>query len=276
MIENKIELSDIEIKQELLTMLALLDEFLSSHNINYTIMSGTLLGAVRHDGFIPWDDDIDIGVIRPEYDKLVETIKLESTFGYDNYTFEGYEVGNLPIPFLKFCNKNIGIKTDNFNIGNHLWIDIFPIDGLPNKFDKPFKLFTMKFLRYILYYKYELVFGFVHKSKSVISKRIILFIKKIIRNISLDKILDIYIKFCKHFDIKNCDFIQDLTWGTKPIPKYLFDNLVDYQFENITVKGFKDYDTYLTCIYGDYMKLPPEDQRVNHGIKAWRVNSDEE
>ena len=55
----------------------------------------------------------------------------------------------------------------------------------------------------------------------------------------------------------------------------MFNELADYQFENITVKGFKDYDTYLTAIYGDYMKLPPESQRINHGIKAWRVAENE-
>ena len=62
-----------------------------------------------------------------------------------------------------------------------------------------------------------------------------------------------------------------MTWGTKAVPHALFDEIADYQFEDITVKGIKDYDTYLNYVYGDYMKLPPEDQRVNHGIKAWRV-----
>ena len=76
-----------------------------------------------------------------------------------------------------------------------------------------------------------------------------------------------------------CDFMADLSWGSneikKCVPSYLFNELADYQFENITVKGFKDYDTYLTAIYGDYMKLPPESQRINHGIKAWRVAENE-
>ena len=66
-----------------------------------------------------------------------------------------------------------------------------------------------------------------------------------------------------------------MTWGTKAVPRALFDEIVDYQFNDITVKGFKDYDTYLKRVYGDYMQLPPEDQRVNHGIKAWRVTENE-
>ena len=54
-----------------------------------------------------------------------------------------------------------------------------------------------------------------------------------------------------------------MTWGTKAVPRALFDEIVDYQFNDITVKGFKDYDTYLKRVYGDYMQLPPEDQREN-------------
>ena len=63
--------------------------------------------------------------------------------------------------------------------------------------------------------------------------------------------------------------MQDLTWGTKSVPSSLFDDIVNYKFENIYVKGFEDYDAYLKCVYGDYMIIPPEHERVGHGIKAW-------
>ena len=90
-----------------------------------------------------------------------------------------------------------------------------------------------------------------------------------------EKLIERYVGFCKKYKNQECRYIQDLTWGTKAVPRALFDEIVDYQFNDITVKGFKDYDTYLKRVYGDYMQLPPEDQRVSHGIKAWRVTENE-
>ena len=78
-------LSDQEVKEELKKMLSWLDAFLGEHGIKYTIMSGTMLGAVRHGGFIPWDDDIDIGLLRNDYEKLIRVAK---NFKNQKYKFD--------------------------------------------------------------------------------------------------------------------------------------------------------------------------------------------
>lgn len=272
----RIELDDRQVKFELCQMIRSVDKFMATYEIKYSVMSGTLLGAIRHKGFIPWDDDVDIGVLREDYDKLVGLLKEKKNIG-DNLTASGFEVDGADWPFVKIYNDNISVDVYGMTNESKLWIDIFPFDNVPNHCQFLYWKW-IDFLRKI-YFRRRVLEGFYNvieekdtlwkKTKEVMGTVLAIIINK-------NLLMECYIKNCKIFKIWNCNTIQDLTWGTKPIPKYLFDDLVDYQFENITVKGFKDYDTYLTCIYGDYMKLPPEDQRVNHGIKAWRVNSDEE
>ena len=99
------ELSNKEIKKELLNILYILDIFLTNHNLKYSITSGTLLGAVRHKGFIPWDDDIDISMLRPDYNKLIHILKNINKID-ESLSGIGFELGNSNIPFLKIINKN--------------------------------------------------------------------------------------------------------------------------------------------------------------------------
>lgn len=271
-------LNNHEIKSELLNMLSNLDTLFKENNITYSIMSGTLLGAVRHNGFIPWDDDIDIGMHREEYNRFLKLIK-SGVLDHYGYVAIGGELRNGNLPFIKIVNKKIRVEEEDFHAVENacLWIDIFPFDYIKLS-DIRSKLNNIAFVKKLLYKKIYQIFGY-YRYKRGMKKLYYLAISTIFAPINkyflIDKIISLS-NYCKDRQL----LIADLTWGIddskKCVPSYLFDDLVDYQFENITVKGFKDYDTYLTCIYGDYMKLPPEDQRVNHGIKAWRVNSDEE
>ena len=271
-------LNNKEIKNELCNMLESLKSVFEKYNIKYSVMSGTLLGAVRHNGFIPWDDDIDIAMLREDYEKFIQLIKKGRL---KKYSLEavGEEIGNGYLPFLKVMNRKIVVEEDlNLRLMNesYLWIDIFPFDYIEesemqqriNYIKKQRNLFGRKICQLEKYYKqkkgmkkiYYLIMSCYYKSKDI-------------HEIS-NNIIQLSKQTCQY-----CDFMADLSWGSteikKCVPSYLFNELADYQFENITVKGFKDYDTYLTAIYGDYMKLPPESQRINHGIKAWRVAENE-
>ena len=263
------ELSDLEIKKELCSMMKTLDMYLDNHNIKYSIMAGTLLGAVRHQGFIPWDDDIDIAIFRDDYDKLVAILRNDR-FISNNLVASGFEIDKTEMPFIKIYNNNIFVHDDLKRTDSKLWIDIFPFDYIPNKFSKYFQL-KCYFYQKMYHKKLESMNYFSTEciKKSGVIKYIniiaVLIASMFKNNYLAEKLID----YSKKYRTLKSNNMQDLTWGTKSVPSSLFDDIVNYKFENIYVKGFEDYDAYLKCVYGDYMIIPPEHERVSHGIKAW-------
>lgn len=265
-------LSSREIKNELLLMLKEVAAFFESHDIQYSIMSGTMLGAVRHKGFIPWDDDIDIAISRNQYERLLDILKTQSNTINDHLNVVGHELSNGVWPFLKISNTHILARENDVNEITNLWIDIFPFDYIDNQKFRPF-MRKREILKKILYYYY------LRKDFVVYTKDIRYYCKKIVYFftvfISQATFTDWYISYCEKYNRKECDHLMDATWGNKAIPAVLFNSLTDYNFEGITVKGFTDFDTYLKCVYGDdYMLPPPEEKRVNHGISAWRLSNE--
>ena len=268
-------LSDKQIKSELTALLQVVHEFLVEHNIKYTITAGTLLGAVRHKGFIPWDDDIDIALTREQYDKLVRLLREQHNSVNECVYAEGFELGNDDIPYIKIVNKNIFVEDHTASIDRNefkedfLWVDIFCWDNVPMRFTKLRYAYFKSYIRHAWGSKRAKKHNVTCGYNNPIHHKIVEFL---FRNYSLEKLTFKYIEYWKKFNKTESQFINNNTWGDglKYLPKELMTEFKLYYFENIQVYGMKDADTYLSIAYGDYMKLPPEDQRINHGIKAWR------
>ena len=251
------------IKSELLNIMVQLHDFLIAHNISYSITSGTLLGAVRHKGFIPWDDDIDISMLRPEYNKLISILRENNTIN-NNLKGIGFELGNSTLPFLKIINPKISTEEyvcENTYLKGNLWIDIFPLDGVPN-------LFPNLYIKYLIRFPREF-YNTKRKAVEFPSRPINNKSYKYIKHIKYNSIIRFFIKQSSIFNVKRCKLVHDIIWGTTIIDKDLFLDLKDYVFENVKLKGISNSDKYLKYLYGNYMELPPPEKRINHGLKAW-------
>ena len=256
-----------ELKKIELEILTQIHELCAEQNLRYSLCGGTLLGAIRHKGFIPWDDDIDIFMPRPDYNKLIEYCKTHETpfTLLCNETDERY--GYL---FGKAMSKTATIVEENNDTGDidmGVYVDIFPIDGLADTYEKSKKLFNKtSFKRELLvarnwsrffkskthpwYYEpFRLAFFLLSRFASK---------KKLVRSIQ---------KKYKDFDFDESKYSATVcgSYRLKEIlPTEVYSEFIDLEFEGKTFRAIKNYETYLSNIYGDYMQLPPEEKRVSH------------
>lgn len=252
-----------ELRNIQLDILDKIDEYCRKNNLRYSLGGGTLLGAVRHKGYIPWDDDIDVMLPRPDYEKFI------SGFDglYENYKLEGYK--NRDNYFLLFSKvyDNRTTLIDSTHKGG-IYVDVFPIDGLPVFSQVPGYIDEMhaiqKQLRRTSKF-YEWSGNKAWEFVKYLIKRMITPSRKVII-----KQLD---DFFNRYDFESSDYAGSIVgvYAEKEAMKAdVFRHYIELTFEGRTYSGIADYDAYLTKHYGDYMKLPPKDQQVsNHNFIAY-------
>lgn len=271
-----------EIQNEEKKILDEVVKFLEDNSLRYFLCGGTLLGSVRHKGFIPWDDDIDISMPRTDYEKLQKIIKKNANVLGNNLYFQSIELGNLNLPFTKVCNHKIRIYDYRYNdkYEKYLWIDIFPVDGMPEDDKKLNKLLKKRDkIKLFLFYKKMSKKFMTENEKNPVK----LFLKMLIKsfyNILPDNMLSKKIvKLSKKYSYEDSSYAGCIVWGygsRERMKKEMLEEYIDGIFEGDKYKIVKNYDEYLTNIYGDYMTLPPEDKRITHSFEAWRIDESEE
>lgn len=259
-------LSQTELQQELLVLLDLFDSFTKKHGLRYSLDAGTLLGAIRHNGFIPWDDDLDVIMPRPDFEKLLTlTDSLPSGFkiGYVETEVTSY-------PFAKLVNENIMIDEWKWDDKvEHLWLDIFPADGMSDDENENLKDYEM--VRKLSKRKIFQTFPSPSPLRNAIKTPM-----RLLMNLSMPShtIVANIIKIAKQHDFNSSTWCRDLVCADSPDPRIRtadFDNMIEVDFCDKRYPAIPHWDEYLTAQYGDYMQLPPEEKRCGHQIKAYRI-----
>ena len=259
-----------EIKQVLLDILIHFHKFCEENKLTYYLAYGTLLGAVRHKGFIPWDDDIDVYMLRKDYDFLIKNFNnlnniknLNLLSIYSNIKY--YKSFPKIVNNNTITNEKIKYK---FPIG--LWIDIFPLDNMSNSYKKAFSLHRkVKLIQFFFNYKvYNLrtINSRYKILKNTIHCLIKFFVFFIPNKYFIRKIDDISQKYKD-----NSRYIGYVASDTKKpvLEREWFKERVFLDFEGYSFWAPKEWDKVLKNNYGNYMQLPPENKRIGHLIEAY-------
>lgn len=259
---------EIDIKELREIQLGILDKihaFCMERDIRYSLGGGTLLGAVRHKGYIPWDDDVDIMLPRPDYNRFLKEfdgqyphLRIQNAFTDPEYH----------LPFTKIIDDRTvlveRISEDEIYLESGVFIDVFPVDGLPAEQD------LGRFCRILLNWKRAVNYT-CPKAMVPGKHQFLKFLYSLV--ISHERALEHREKFMSSIDFETSEFagaISGRYWKKEHMPSDTFRKYSDICFENRLYRCISDYDSYLTKHYGDYMKLPPADAQVrNHNFKAW-------
>ena len=263
------ELSLQEIKEIEFDLLNVFDAYCKEKNIKYFLSNGTLLGAVKYKGFIPWDDDIDVLVPREDYDRLIAT--FEDNEKHKLFAFE--RDSKYKFPFAKLCNlatvKNEGDIDNGVSLG--IDIDIFPLDAWNDDFKKAYKE-----VRRINRNMFLLGLSKLQKpvSRTFIKRIVKSFLMLVCKACGSKVFIHRIISEGKRYDGKKSSYCGCKTWciyGEREIiPSEVFSDVITVEFEGQEFPAPVGYDTYLRSLYGDYEKDPPkEKQKTHHGFKAY-------
>ncbi len=264
-------MNDLQQKQ-----LDILKEFIrvcEKHDLTYFLVGGSCLGAARHQGFIPWDDDIDVGMPREDFDKYVQLqIEYEGTPYFiqtwksdPKYTYNYAKLRDSSTTYIEnFYYKH--------QINHGVWIDIFPIDGFDYKFDKPREKYAHK----VSHVWRQSFFSYFPQMRRKFSKG----------TWFTDLFINLWAIIMYPFDIahyrrkhtekylKKIPFAEAEVVGNmcgtnkrkEAMHRSIYSETTKLKFENIEVCVPKEYDQYLTNLFGDWRKWPPKEKQVGHHI----------
>ena len=247
-----------EMRSIQLAMLKSIHQFCTVNNIRYSLSGGSLIGAVRHQGFIPWDDDVDLMMPRPDYERFLKSYEDR------HYKIITYKNDNsYHFPFAKvFDDRTILIEDFSYN---GVYVDLFPVDGLPDNEEEMTDMMSKvsRLSAHDLYfasdtYRYQPGNKVILKLKHFFKKMLVSNRDTIIRNIE---------EICNKYSFDSANFAGVLVWGyglKEYMPSFVFKSYQEVEFEEVRCMCISDYDIYLTSLYGNYMELPPMEARVSH------------
>lgn len=239
------------------------------NDIQYSLLAGSMLGAVRHGGFIPWDDDMDIAMTRSNFKKFL--VACKNDLNDDKFEIQTYETDKAyPYGFAKVLLKNtylveFGHEKTNYRKG--IFVDIFPFDAVPDRYYlKKMHACTITFLK-----KQLMLMEIKPKAQGFlknIANSVLLLTCFVINKKSIYKLL---IKNLTKYEGKDTKYLSNMLgyygYMREILPTKMFNSYQYIKFEDREYMVMSDYEKILELYYGDYMKLPPVDKRRTHGFQ---------
>lgn len=269
------ELRELQLKE--LEMLKEVLKIAERHNIRCYMLGGTFLGAVRHKGFIPWDDDVDIGMPREDYEKFAEIAQKELHAPFRLISFKTEKNYN------GFCNRvvneNISVIRDDAIVEKkeNLWVDVIPLDGMPNNpFVRGIHKCRLLFLRLLLQYSKFKTGVNMKKKRGLIDTVLIKlgFVVSKICRFDVKKRLQAIENFLKKYAYDESDYVvnfMDAYRFKEMFPRAYYEDSVLYDFEDIKLSAPRAHDEVLSQLYGDYMTPPEQSERFSHSVKGVEI-----
>lgn len=249
-------------------------DFCDKNNLRYYLSYGTLIGAVRHHGFIPWDDDIDVEMPRSDYNKLIEILSNQNNLITENIELKTPFSKNYQYPFAKVIDNTTFVQeiTMKKKYKTSVWIDIFPLDNIPDS-PREAEKFIKKAKKMSKYYFYTIERKY--SGQDLIGKikfnTIRMILTPIYTIINQKQRIN---HFAQRYSSQNTQRFTELianNYAELSIRDNTYLTQTEIQFENKMYTTFANYDKFLNNYYGDYMVLPPEEQRVlAHSLTAYK------
>lgn len=266
--------TDEEIKEYLLGILIYFDEICHKYELKYSLYAGSLLGAVRHGGFIPWDDDIDIMMPYPDYKKFIQVPEINepsNRYMLHYSTTEQLNHEKYVFPFAKLEDNNTQIKFNSTKDQGGAYVDIFPITGFPNE-KKNIEAYSRDVLRL----------------RAKIPKATVIgngFLRKIRNNyyrLIYKRLRDKYVALAVSNDFENSEEVGQNVWPVnngkdigEHFPKSWLEDYTTLSFEGYKFMAISNYINLLELEYGNWQKLPPKAERIGtHDFSLYKKSKD--
>lgn len=248
------------------------------NSIEYTMIGGTLIGAIRHKGFIPWDDDMDFVMTRMNYDKFLNCCRkdLDDEFFVLNWSTNSFYGDGFTKIMLK---DTVAIEKgkENVKYPTNVFVDIFPFDAIPREKRK------QRVQKWITYVCIRLLQQKANKQYVYMKgRKRLIYLYLWITSHAFSR--DFLIKVCewqmKKYNTEKSGLLTSITgfygYDKEIVDEKIFDEYTELIFENTSFKAISRYDEYLKIVFGDYMQLPPVEKRRSHGLVKLNLGKYEE
>ena len=257
-----------------LNIMRIFADICERHNLRYYMVGGTMLGAIRHKGFIPWDDDVDVGMPRPDYEKFLDIVRAELPAGYAflNYKRDADYNRN----FSRIVDESVAVTnaSNSDTIVENAWLDIFPFDGMPRTAPgRAFHFWHLTAWRFFYHAscfkqlvnlhrpgrpKYQqLLINFIHRTglgANLDTKKLMARMERLLMKYPYDRSTHMVSFFGAYMTREIVD-------------KRLLGQGKEYPFETLMLRGPEQYDAFLRHFYGDYMTPPKDADKDKHNIE---------